>query len=535
MRSFKTIISAGFLASALALAGCGGGGEGDTVDPPEMTEEQKAAMAAADALQDAVDAATMLASDADADADDVKMVSDLIMSARGMISSLPAAEQDDAMTALDNAQGVVDVQNARLANAEAQGELDAKERAEMEAAEEEMRKQMEAAAAAMAATAAKLYAGLEHGLGDASNVRTAASDADGVISVTIGTAAAVPLAEDKKTVVDAIEDWMGKRHTAEPTGEGGTYEAMVYSNVGEPMEGDPFNEEYTLLTTATATATVMVGEVGVDTTQTGVPARVDSPRFDQSAGRKQFKLGDNQARVIIPGTYHGVSGNYACTPNSGETCSATIVEGGFALAGGNWAFKPTDPNAKVMSVDDVMYASYGWWLHKSEDDMTYTASAFATARGTVTAAENIGTLRGTATYSGGAAGKYALYSSTGGTNDAGHFTAKATLEADFNADMVSGTISDFMGADGMARDWSVELKKSGVGDGGTITGADGSGNPMETVWTIDGTAAEAAGQWSGTLYDNGDDNVPRVATGTFDSEYSTSGKMVGAFGANVDN
>ena len=77
------------------------------------------------------------------------------------------------------------------------------------------------------------------------------------------------------------------------------------------------------------------------------------------------------------------------------------------------------------------------------------------------------TLQGTATYMGGAAGKYALSSSTGGTNDAGHFTAKATLEADFNVDdMISGTIDTFMGADGMARDWSVELKESGVGNTG---------------------------------------------------------------------
>lgn len=66
-----------------------------------------------------------------------------------------------------------------------------------------------------------------------------------------------------------------------------------------------------------------------------------------------------------------------------------------------------------------------------------------------------------------------------------------------------------MGADGMSRSWSVELKKSGISDGRVITGSDGTGDPMETVWTIDGTAAAAAaGQWSGSLQDNGDDGVP---------------------------
>ena len=65
-------------------------------------------------------------------------------------------------------------------------------------------------------------------------------------------------------------------------------------------------------------------------------------------------------------------------------------------------------------------------------------------------ATGVTALQGTATYSGGAAGKYALHSTTGGTNDAGHFTADATLEANFNNDTVSGTIDGFMGAD-----WSV--------------------------------------------------------------------------------
>ena len=55
---------------------------------------------------------------------------------------------------------------------------------------------------------------------------------------------------------------------------------------------------------------------------------------------------------------------------------------------------------------------------------------------------------------------------------------------------------------------------------------------MKTVWTIGGEKAVAAGQWSGNLYENGTDGVPKVATGTFHSEYGKAGRMVGAFGAN---
>ena len=92
-------------------------------------------------------------------------------------------------------------------------------------------------------------------------------------------------------------------------------------------------------------------------------------------------------------------------------------------------------------------------------DGDLTASAFADRQGCRPDATGITALRGTATYTGGAAGQYALRSSTGGTNDAGSFTARAKLDADFNDDTITGTIDNFMGADGKSRNWSVELKE----------------------------------------------------------------------------
>ncbi len=144
------------------------------------------------------------------------------------------------------------------------------------------------------------------------------------------------------------------------------------------------------------------------------------------------------------------------------------------------------------------------------------------------------TLQGKATYRGGAVGKYALSSSTAGTNDAGHFTARATLKADFSDSSITGTIDQFMGADGMSRDWSIELKEAaintavpGISDNphGDITRAADD----DTVWVIGETAAEASCEWSGKLRYNGDDGVPKVATGAFYTTYGQDGKMVGAF------
>ena len=251
---------------------------------------------------------------------------------------------------------------------------------------------------------------------------------------------------------------------------------------------------------------------------------------------------------------HGVSGTFSCAPTTpANGCTAAVAEEGFTLGGGTWLFIPSNPDARVMDAEDTAYASYGWWLRKAANDGPFTASAFVDNKGdapTALDATATADLRGTATYSGGATGKYALSSSTGGTNDAGHFTAKATLNATFaTVHKISGTIDSFIGADGQPRaDWSVKLNESvvasaaatgvAVGDIAGALAADGTASttdtgPQETVWTIDGEAADAAGQWSGNLQEAGDDNVPKVAVGTFHSQYGTAGEMVGAFGANV--
>ena len=489
-----------------------------------------------------VDAAVMAATGAasglteDSDADAVTAAQGLIDAARMAVAD--AEHLTDEEKADHNATITSDERLVTLARNRNDDAADEQRMAE----EEEQRKANEA----MAATAAKLFAGLEHGLGDTNNVRTGASDTDGVISVTIGTAAAVPLAEDKKTTVADLHGWEGKKHTAEPTGDAGTYEARVYSDV-RPTEGRKFGSAAAVTATGdfeyelTAASATNPGELAI-TGDTAVATRIDSSSFDQSAGTKEFKLPTNTLRVSLSGTYHGVSGTYYCTPAAASTCASRKAAEGFDLGStldadnvftaGGWTFKPSDPNAKVMDMADTVYASYGWWIHTSEDGNTYTASAFETSRGTVPAASALDTLQGTATYVGGAAGKYALSSATGGTNDAGHFTARATLNADFSDDSITGTIDGFMDGDGNMKDWSVELKEAAIAATGEITRTGTGEDGNDTVWTIDSTAAVASGVWSGTLYDNGDDGVPKVGTGTFYTEYGTSGKMVGAFGVN---
>ena len=425
---------------------------------------------------------------------------------------------------------------------------DAAEAARM-AQEEADRKAAEAAAAAMAATAAKLYAGIYAPAADATgtgsdDVFAAYNDAgtptgaavDTHIMVTIGTGGDSPtagtpvaLSEDKKTMVADNSGWAGKRY-ADPAG-GDMYEAMVYSNVAAPTMGDKFGSntagadgyEYDLTNGALPLATINAN-----------PGRVTITGVTRTSGTETFKLPDpnpnNEQDITRGGSYHGVSGTYTCDTGAARTdaCTATVAAEGFTLTGA-WTFTPSNAETRVMDSMDTAYASYGWWLLKAANDGPFTASAFHDFKGTDVTVDL--PEAGTATYVGGAAGKYALASSTGGTNDAGHFTARATLEATFgaaNANEVTGTIDNFIGADGEMRDWSVKLNEGAATDAGVISGPADD----QTVWTIGDNAADASGSWSGNFREQGDDGVPEAATGTFYSEYGTAGRMVGAFGAN---
>ncbi len=427
---------------------------------------------------------------------------------------------------------------------ELQNELAALQKQVNDAADAEDKATMEAAVA----TAAKLHAGISAPVG---TVGTYTADdriagyntAESAIVVQIGdgtstaTEPTATLSADDDTMVAAHHGWTGTRY-ADPAG-GAEYEAIVYSNVEAPTMGRKFGSadavtpagayEYRLASGALPSAQFAAANVAF----TGVT---------RTAGTEPFSLPDPNPtgadNILIPGSYHGVSGTYSCAPSDAAVgCSAAVAaNGGFTVSSADtWTFTPSNAEARVMDAEDANYASYGWWLHKAAFETSFNASAFVDEVGTVAAATDLDTLNGTATYVGGAAGKYALSSTTGGTNDAGHFTARATLEADFSVNdgtdtttnAITGTLDMFMGADDQPRDWEVELMGSPITDEGGIGGA-----AVGTAWTIGGAAADESGSWSGTLRNNGTDGVPQVATGTFYTEYGTAGKMVGAFGAN---
>ncbi len=312
-----------------------------------------------------------------------------------------------------------------------------------------------------------------------------------------------------------------------------TNEARVYTNQG-PADTEPFSEAHTLIAAGSPNA----GSLEVTTANIGL-VRADA--FTHS-GEQNHPVPSRSTAVFVRGTYDGAPGEYSC-PSS---CSSTNDGSGApSELGGTWHFKP-DAGAMV-SRPDAHYLYFGWWVSKDSDGKPTAASAFASRVGTdpgnsTDGLDNAGDLTaitGSATYAGNAVGKFAMDNPLDGTGNGGHFTADAELTATFSGTNpgVTGTIDNFRLNDGSEDPgWSVSLARGALGTAdGSITAP--TNDP--TVWSINGNKAPASGTWSGTMYDempgnapDGDgSNIPTTVTGTFYSEFSTIGRMVGAFGA----
>ena len=369
-------------------------------------------------------------------------------------------------------------------------------------------------------------------------------DPNATLNLSIGTAATVKLKRDKTATVAAHKGWQGSKYTLE---EGGTtYEAVAYYNRYDDPNGLEFFNRFTFEQRS-----------GGWVTEEQTEQDDNRPKLDGEYGAGVTRLDlENYSplgspRVEMKGTLYGVRGTFSCMPKTKHTCAVRLQEDApeYTTLGGAseglafnkdyavWRFKPDNLGERI-AVPDRAFVSYGYWIRKMSDGR-WDVSAFHDAkRGRDRVIENLTRDTGlisTATYEGGAAGVYAL------SGDAGKFTANAELVADFDTDSVTVTINEFMtesflGGDSRERDWSVALQKKAFSDDGTFAGdADGL-----TRWTMDGTAAPAAGKWEGAFYERNVNNNysgfrPKAATGSFYAEHGTSSRMVGAFGVQDPN
>ena len=283
---------------------------------------------------------------------------------------------------------------------------------------------------------------------------------------------------------------------------------------------------------------------------------------DVTAGESRFEttLGDatatppTNAMTTFTGMVRNVPGTFSCTGTAADApCTGTTLpnigdDGKITGNPASWTFTPTSSNAMIDVQDGDGHLVFGWWLQKDTKGVPTGVDVFAFAPGLTASAAAVSAtgLEGTATYSGGAAGKYALHHTGGANSEAGHFTATATLEADFDADSnndaadgndengltLSGKIENIMTGD-VARDWTVTLMGGdAVGDAAAINALDDT-TLRAAEWQIN-PSLKATGQWDPILYGGDADDYPTAVTGEFEAGIDNLAHIIGAFGATLD-
>ena len=245
------------------------------------------------------------------------------------------------------------------------------------------------------------------------------------------------------------------------------------------------------------------------------------------------------ATTTFAGSVSGVAGTFSCT---GADCDLPTTGADGALTSAqDWTFVPNDPNGTI-DIEDDAYVSFGWWLNAMGTMGEYEFDAFASVEGMAARAVAGGTVDGSATYKGAAAGKWAMQSTSDDSASGGHFTAAATLTADFDADTgtdpdtpnelgvsIGGSITDFMTGDVSRPNWRVKL----TGPETVPATIEDAGVEGTTSWTTGG-AVPGTGTWNAIFYGGMPEDQPAAAAGEFDAAIPASGeigRISGAFGA----
>lgn len=492
----------------LALGACGGSSDSPAMSADDAMMTPDPVIAERKAISDALIAAENAVAAVDDDATDAEVsAADMaIAKARSAIAdagNVPMTEKDaDTRTVNVLANRLTTAKTSRTAA---------------------MNTKADEAQAALNVMAKKLRAGLSP---EAAPTVTGVSVARGELTGTFDVDGSGGIAPESRTlgssgaVAPSIVGWQGADYI--DTKDGETHHARAYTNPGPPATA-LFSAEYGNSPLTTLTSNL-----------------VASSRFTATAGAEvvgkvpaQPPGATNTPALEVRGTYDGASGTYRCSGTAGTSCTATRSGSGYTLGGGTWTF--TADAGAVVSRPDGSFLRFGWWA-RDDGKAARVATFVSEVRPDGSAAllsGDINALEGEARYQGGATGKVAIYSALDDDgNEAGVFTAAATLEAKFGTATapgeISGTLNSFS-VDGRDKDWSVSLTKAAIANGASTFG----GPTIRTEWVIGGKKATAAGSWSGAFYEtDAVSGVPNTAAGQFTSEYGNVGRMIGAFGAN---
>ena len=326
-------------------------------------------------------------------------------------------------------------------------------------------------------------------------------------------------------------DWTSTLVSAQDSGTKNTDTVVVVTDI-DATEDVPFEEVFTLTDAQV-----------VDADGAGNAKYIASPMFPTGPGVTIHNPDETEPdetepdeTIRIPGTFAGASGEYRCDEGGTEgTCMSQGTNNGVQL-NGDWVFDP-DTGAMAKEADDE-YSYFGWWWRVASGD--YLVDVFhGNSGGEPITDTEFNALTGTATYVGPAVGKFAISPQLPGTTAVGgHFTATATLTADFEegegenpAGEIKGSIHDFM-MDDYQLPYEVTLGASAIDttDTDTDTGVDDFRG--SSTWLISGEKSSSTGTWSGNFQNQGRDNVPTTVTGEFATTYNEEvGRIEGAFGA----
>ena len=489
------------VAVLLGLAACGGGSGIATLSIDTAADQRRAISSAVGTARTAIGALDDGATDAD------------IAAASALVDAAGTAVSDaDALSGSEREahRNTVSLLRENLESARARI-LTARKTRQLSAAEE--------ARKLTAALAGTRITGI------------AAEVTHGAAPVMSGTVPGAPAVSGLKTLVapgsEILDDWNRGLYTV-PDDDGTLVDTIVlYTNI-EPPGTRPFSGEggkYSADNGLDAEGNLPI-DANTDATL------IVSASFPTGPGLKTHDA-DAGGDAQITGSFDGAPGTYVCTPTEGSACRSSIRHGGgIELTGGDGGWKFVPAEGATVPTPDGEHQYFGWWLR--EMGSSYSVGVFH--RGTGGATDELAdlpTLQGTASYTGPAAGLFAITPQLGDAS-AGDFTAAVTLEVDFgdrtDLGTVEGSVDDFM-VNGQARDWSVELQSARIGTNGTI--ASGGTDTALTYWTIGATKAQTTATWSGQFHDADADRTPTVATGLFDAVHGTIGRMTGAFGTTL--
>ncbi len=408
----------------------------------------------------------------------------------------------------------------------------------------------DAAAAMVTAASVKDAMALFDGIGETDSQLTVAVSAvgdedggGGMASVTAtGLNPGVGDDDVMKSAEPMLGKWQGTMLTDAiaadaATNPGASSTVVVYTDIEAPKPV-PFGDVHTLTTTGNADVLTIDADADADAHVGLISASafVHTGRMVHDSDEA-----DASETIRIRGTFNGAAGEYRCSEGGTAGSCASIESAAGVRLAGTWVFDP-DSGAMAMMVD-TSFAYFGWWLNKGttegvEAGAFHGVTDLTGADAQLAAPSDISTLGGTATYTGVAAGKYAINPGLSSASG-GHWTADATLTADFGNETAAGTISgmidNFMAGD-TPKDWSVALGETALADAGTFDSATGDPTTGDgVVWTIGGVDGAESGAWSGGLRAAGDNSVPTLATGMFSASHGAPivGHIVGAFGVDL--